>query len=106
MKLKQVEVTDILVERWWSFNVYTVLGAYYQCKAVVLATGTYLKGRIYIGELNYYSGPNGLAPSNELSESLKDLGIELRKFKTGTPARIHSGYYKFTKWKFNQEMKK
>ncbi|MDF2675742.1 MAG: mnmG [Bacillota bacterium] len=90
LSLKQVEVTKIGLNDDGSFNVYTVLGAYYEAKAVVITTGTYLKGRIYIGELNYSSGPNGLAPSNELSDSLKNFGIDIRKFKTGTPARIHA----------------
>lgn len=90
LEVVQAEVTRLTVNEDKTFNVYTMVGAYYRAKAVIITTGTYLKGRVYIGELNYSSGPNGLAPANELSESLMDLGIELRKFKTGTPARIHS----------------
>ncbi len=91
----QSEVTRLTVEEDGSFNVYTSLGAYYNAKAVIVTTGTYLKGRIYIGELNYSSGPDGLAPADKLSESLMDLGIEMRKFKTGTPARIHADSINF-----------
>lgn len=90
LEVVQAEVTKLTVNDDKTFNVYTKVGAYYRAKSVIITTGTYLKGRVYIGELNYSSGPNGLAPANELSESLMDLGIELRKFKTGTPARIHS----------------
>lgn len=95
LKIMQCEVTRLEIQDDGSFNVYTKLGAYYNSKAVIITTGTYLKGRIYIGELNYSSGPDGLAPANELSESLMDLGIELRKFKTGTPARIHADSINF-----------
>ncbi len=90
LKIIQSEVTRLEIKEDKSFNVYTKLGAYYNAKAVIATTGTYLKGKIYIGELNYPSGPDGLAPANELSESLMNLGVQLRKFKTGTPARIHS----------------
>ncbi len=89
LRIIQTEATKLKLNEDGSFNVYTKLGAYYKAKAVIVTTGTYLKGRIYIGELNYSSGPDGLAPANELSGSLMELGIELRKFKTGTPARIH-----------------
>ncbi len=97
LEIIQSEVTRLTVEEDGSFNVYTSLGAYYSAKAVIVTTGTYLKGRIYIGELNYSSGPDGLAPADKLSESLMDLGIEMRKFKTGTPARIHSDSINFEK---------
>jgi tRNA uridine 5-carboxymethylaminomethyl modification enzyme len=90
LEVVQAEVTRLTVNEDKTFNVYTKVGAYYRAKSIIITTGTYLKGKVYIGELNYSSGPNGLAPANELSESLMDLGIELRKFKTGTPARIHS----------------
>ena len=90
LQVIQSEVTDLKLNEDGSFNVVTRLGAYYKAKAVIVTTGTYLQGRIYIGELNYSSGPNGLEPSTKLSESLMDMGIEMRKFKTGTPARIHS----------------
>lgn len=90
LRIIQSEATRLEIKDDGNFNVYTKLGAYYNAKAVIVTTGTYLKGRIYIGELNYASGPDGLAPANEFSESLMDLGISLRKFKTGTPARIHA----------------
>jgi len=90
LSLKQAEVVDIRINPDKSFNVYTNYGSYYEALAVILTTGTYLKGRIYVGELNYSAGPSGLAPSNELSNSLEKLGIPLRKFKTGTPARVNS----------------
>ena len=66
-------------------------------KLVVLTTGTYLRGKIIIGEVTYNSGPNGLSPANELSQSLMDLGIRLRRFKTGTPARINRKSVDFSK---------
>ncbi|HHZ02417.1 MAG TPA: tRNA uridine-5-carboxymethylaminomethyl(34) synthesis enzyme MnmG [Tissierellia bacterium] len=97
LRLLQVEATRIEVKDDGSFNVHTKLGAYYTARAVIVTTGTYLKGRIYMGELNFSSGPDGLAPANELSESLMDLGIELRKFKTGTPARIHADSLNYEK---------
>jgi len=97
LEIIQSEATKLEVNEDGSFNVFTKLGAYYRAKAVIVTTGTYLQGRIYIGELNYSSGPNGLAPANELSKSLMNLGIELRKFKTGTPARIHSDSINYEK---------
>lgn len=97
LRVIQTEVTKLKLNEDGSFNVYTKLGAYYKARSVIVTTGTYLKGRIYIGELNYSSGPDGLAPANELSESLMDLGIELRKFKTGTPARIHKDSINYEK---------
>ncbi len=88
--LKQAEAIDIRINEDGSFNVYTQYGSYFNSVSVIITTGTYLMGRIYIGEYNRSSGPDGLAPSNELSNSLVKLGIPLRKFKTGTPARINS----------------
>lgn len=89
LDLRQGEVVDIIVENNMVKGVVTRTGAVYNGKAIVLCTGTYLKGRIYIGEINYASGPDGLFPSNILSDSLERLGIKLRRFKTGTPARVH-----------------
>ncbi|HQO95046.1 MAG TPA: tRNA uridine-5-carboxymethylaminomethyl(34) synthesis enzyme MnmG, partial [Sedimentibacter sp.] len=97
LRVIQTEATKIKVNEDKSFNVYTKLGAYFRARAVIVTTGTYLKGRIYMGELNYSSGPDGLAPANELSDSLMDLGIELIKFKTGTPARIHKDSINYEK---------
>lgn len=88
--LLQAEAIDIDVNEDGTFKVHTKYGAYYEAKAVIITTGTYLKGKIFIGELNYESGPNGLFPANELSQSLIKLGLHLRRFKTGTPARISS----------------
>ncbi|KPU26447.1 tRNA uridine 5-carboxymethylaminomethyl modification protein [Caloranaerobacter sp. TR13] len=97
LDLKQAEVIEILVEDKKVTGVMTKTGGVYSGKAVILATGTYLKGRIFIGEVNFEGGPNGLFPANHLSESLKKLGIKLRRFKTGTPARIHRDSIDFSK---------
>lgn len=88
--LLQAEATDIKIAEDGTFNVHTKYGAFYHAKAVIITTGTYLKSKIFIGELNYESGPSGLFPSKELSTSLTNLGLNLRRFKTGTPARISS----------------
>ncbi|MEE0945577.1 MAG: tRNA uridine-5-carboxymethylaminomethyl(34) synthesis enzyme MnmG [Acutalibacteraceae bacterium] len=87
LDVKQAEVTDVKKdgENW---IVTTKLGAEYTVRAVIFATGTFLKSKIYVGEVNYNSGPDGLAPSMELGDSLKALGLPLRRFKTGTPARV------------------
>lgn len=93
--LLQAEAIDIRLNEDKSFNVYTQYGAYYHTKAVIVTTGTYLKGRIFIGELNYESGPSGLFPANKLSSALTRFGLQLRRFKTGTPARISSDTMNF-----------
>ena len=95
--IKQIEVTELLTEDNKVVGVATKNGAVFNCKAVVLATGTYLKGKIIIGEVSYSGGPNGLFPANDLSQSLLDLGINLRRFKTGTPARIYRRSVDFSK---------
>lgn len=87
--LRQIEVVDIKVENNKVCGVLTKNGAYFKTKAVILTTGTYLRGKIIIGEVSYSGGPSGLFPANELSQKLIDLGIELRRFKTGTPARVN-----------------
>ncbi|NMB07392.1 MAG: tRNA uridine-5-carboxymethylaminomethyl(34) synthesis enzyme MnmG [Tissierellia bacterium] len=97
LTLQQGEVVEILVENNIVKGVVTKTGAIYNGKAVILATGTYLKGRIFMGEVNYSSGPGGLAPANYLSDSLIKLGINLRRFKTGTPARVHSDSLDYSK---------
>ncbi|MBQ8532134.1 MAG: tRNA uridine-5-carboxymethylaminomethyl(34) synthesis enzyme MnmG [Clostridia bacterium] len=87
LDVKQCEITDIYKEgEIW--HCVTSLGADFTAKAVVLATGTFLDGRIYVGEVNYPSGPDGAAAAKRLSDSLKKLGLPLRRFKTGTPARV------------------
>jgi len=97
LKIRQIEVTELIVEDGKVVGVVTKNGAIFKCKTVVLATGTYLKGKIIIGEVSYSGGPNGLFPANDLSQSLLDLGIILRRFKTGTPARINRKSVDFSK---------
>lgn len=89
LQIKQDEVVSIDVRNNKVEGITTKNGAYYECSAVVITTGTYLKGKVIIGEVNYSSGPNGLFPANELSKSLIDNGVSLRRFKTGTPARVN-----------------
>jgi tRNA uridine 5-carboxymethylaminomethyl modification enzyme len=88
LTLRQAEVTDILSEDGVVTGVKLASGAIYHAKAVVLCTGTYLKARCIYGDISKESGPNGLASANYLTDSLKSLGIEMYRFKTGTPARI------------------
>ena len=97
LQVKQIEVTKLLVEDNKVCGVVTRNGAAYKCKAVILATGTYLRGKIIIGDVSYSGGPNGLFPANDLSQSLLDLDISLRRFKTGTPARINKRSIDFSK---------
>lgn len=87
--LKQAEVISIDMEDKVVKGITTSTGAYYETKTIIFATGTYLGGKIFIGSSVFDSGPNGLAPSQELTENLKAHGIEMRRFKTGTPARIN-----------------
>lgn len=95
--VKQAEIVDIKVENGKVCAVETNIGAIYNVKAVILATGTYLKGKIYIGETSYESGPDGVFPANKLSECLKKLGIDIVRFKTGTPARVNKNSIDFSK---------
>lgn len=107
LTIKQAEVCELLTEdvvsednspvRKKITGVKTFTGAVYECKAVVLCTGTYLKARCLCGEAITYTGPNGLQPANYLTDSLKNLGIELRRFKTGTPARMDKRSIDFSK---------
>lgn len=85
--LKQAEITDVR-KNGEQFDIVTRLGAVYRAKAVVICTGTYLGGKVFIGDVNYESGPDGLFAASALSQSVKALGIPLRRFKTGTPARV------------------
>lgn len=87
--VKQAEVTEILTENGQITGLRTSLGAEYSCQAVIIATGTYLKGKIFIGEHSYESGPDAALPSRGLSKSLLENGIVLRRFKTGTPCRVN-----------------
>lgn len=95
--VKQAEITDILAENGQVTGVKTRTGGIYPCKAVVLATGTYLNARCLCGESITYTGPNGLKAAESLSDSLRSLGIELVRFKTGTPARIDKRSIDFSK---------
>ena len=97
LTLKQAEITKLLVEDGKITGVQTYSNAVYPCRAVVLCTGVYLKSRCVYGEVSNYTGPNGLSAANYLSDSLKELGIELYRFKTGTPARIDKRSIDFSK---------
>lgn len=88
LTLRQMEIVDLIVEENSIVGVVSVTNAVYKAKAVIIATGTFLNGKIFIGESSFTSGPNGLTPSLKLAESLKKHGIEMRRFKTGTPARV------------------
>ena len=89
LDIKQAEVTEVCAENGKITGVITRLGAFYPADCVIITTGTYLGGKIHIGELNYQSGPDNVTAALQLTESLKKLGVELRRFKTGTPARVH-----------------
>jgi tRNA uridine 5-carboxymethylaminomethyl modification enzyme len=101
LDVKQAEIIEILREekdgRYKVTGVRTHTGTIYNCKAVILTTGTYLKGKIIIGDVSYSGGPDGMFPANKLSESLKEMGIELIRLKTGTPARINRRSIDFSK---------
>ena len=95
--IKQAEIVDIIIEDNKVKSIVTNVGAIYDVDAIILATGTYLKGMIHIGEVHYSSGPDGVSAANDLSEVLKKLNIEIRRFKTGTPARINRRSIDFSK---------
>ncbi len=95
--IKQAEIVNIGVENNKVCSVETNIGAVYKVKEVILATGTYLKGKIFIGESSFESGPDGVFPANKLSECLKENGINLIRFKTGTPARVNKKSIDFSK---------
>lgn len=97
LDIKQDEVIAVDVEEGNVKGIKTRNGAYFRCRTAVLTTGTYLKSKVIIGDVMYGSGPNGLAAANELSQNLRDLGIELRRFKTGTPCRINKRSVDFSK---------
>lgn len=88
LDMKQAEVIELIVEDGKAAGIVTKTGGVYRAKTVIIAAGTFLRGKIFIGESSYYSGPNGMSPSIELADSLKSHGIPLRRFKTGTPARV------------------
>ncbi len=95
LQLKQAEVVD-LTREGEAWKLTTRMGAAYIAKAVILATGTYLGGRIFVGDVSYESGPDGMFPAAFLGKSLKELGLSLRRFKTGTPARVLRSSIDFT----------
>ena len=99
LDIRQAEIVEILTDdsKTKITGVKTHTGAIFECKAIVLTTGTYLQGRIILGEVSYSGGPDGLFPANKLSESLSDLGITLLRFKTGTPARLNRRSVDFSK---------
>lgn len=97
LDLKQLEVVSIDAPNNVVKGILTKYGAYFNCKSVILTSGTYLKSQVIIGEVVVNEGPSGLFPANELSKSLIDLGITLRRFKTGTPARINARSVDFSK---------
>lgn len=100
--LKQAEIVDIGVKNGKISYIKTNIGAVYYVDSVILATGTYLKGKIFIGETSFESGPDGVFPANRLSEVLKKLGINLIRFKTGTPARINKNSIDFSKMEIQE----
>lgn len=87
--IKQAEVTKVIIDNGKITGVETKLGAIHPVKAAIITTGTYLNGKIHIGELSYTSGPDNVLPSSGLTQCLKELGVSMRRFKTGTPARVH-----------------
>ena len=97
LDLKQAEVTEIHTENGKVTAVVTHLGGEYRIKTAIIATGTYLRGVIHVGDTSYESGPDSTLPARGLSDSLRELGIELRRFKTGTPSRVHRRSIDFDK---------
>lgn len=97
LEIKQAEVVNIITEDNKVTGVQTYSGAIYRCRAVILCTGTYLKARCVYGDVSQNTGPNGLQAANYLTECLKDLGIKMYRFKTGTPARIDRNTVDFSK---------
>ena len=102
LDVKQAEIVNIEVKDNKVHSVETNIGAIYNVKTVILATGTYLKGKIFIGEVSYESGPDGVFPANKLSECLKKLGIKIVRFKTGTPARVNRRSIDFSKMQIQE----
>lgn len=100
--LKQAEIVNITLENNKVKSIETNIGAIYDVDAIIVATGTYLKGKIFIGENSFESGPDGVFPANKLSECLKSLGVNLVRFKTGTPARINRKSVDFSKMEIQE----
>ncbi len=102
LSVKQAEIVDIKIENGRVVSIETDIGAIYKVKSVILATGTYLKGKIYIGEYSKESGPDGVFAAKKLSESLKNNGFELLRFKTGTPARLNKNSLDLSKMEIQE----
>ncbi len=100
--LKQAEIVDFTVENGKVKSVETNIGAIYEVDSIIVATGTYLKGKIYIGETSFESGPDGVFPANQFSEALRREGVHLVRFKTGTPARINRKSIDFSKMEIQE----
>ena len=96
LTLKQAEIVSLTRDESGLWHLFTRLEAEYTAKCVILATGTFLGGRIFVGDVSYDSGPDGMFPATELAQSLKDLGIQLRRFKTGTPPRLNRNSIDFS----------
>ena len=103
--LKQAEIVNITLENGKVKSIETNIGAIYDVDAIIVATGTYLKGKIFIGETSFESGPDGVFPANKLSECLKSLGVNLVRFKSGTPARINRKSIDFSKMEIQEGQK-
>ncbi len=97
LDVKQAEVTEVHTENGAVSAIVTNFGGEYRVKTAIIATGTYLKGVIYVGDTSFESGPDSALPARGLSDSLRGLGIELRRFKTGTPSRVHRRSIDFDK---------
>lgn len=97
LDVRQAEIVDLSQQDDGTWRLVTKLEAVYVAKCVIIATGTFLGGRVYIGDVSYSSGPDGMFPANELSEALYKLNIPLRRFKTGTPSRVNRGSIDFSK---------
>ncbi|MDE5605143.1 MAG: tRNA uridine-5-carboxymethylaminomethyl(34) synthesis enzyme MnmG [Eubacterium sp.] len=97
LDVRQAEIVDLTKDENGTWKAKTKLDAVFEAKAVIIATGTFLGGRVYIGEVSYESGPDGMFPATELSESLKKFNIPLRRFKTGTPSRVNRQSVDFSK---------
>ncbi|QZO76211.1 tRNA uridine-5-carboxymethylaminomethyl(34) synthesis enzyme MnmG [Helcococcus kunzii] len=97
LRLIETEIDEVLIENNEVIGVSSVTGAIYKAKAVIICTGTYLNGLIMMGELQYSSGPHGMKPALYLSDSLENMGFKLRRFKTGTPARVNKRSLDFSK---------
>lgn len=96
LDLKQAEIIEIRkIDGEYRWEAVTKMGAVYKCKCVIIATGTYLSGRIYVGDVSYEGGPDGMFGATSLGKCLRELGLPCRRFKTGTPARIHKGSINF-----------